>query len=371
MTQSTAKAASRILGLDVLRGLAVVLMMQQHLGVWLWVGPNRAQGETPMDYPLLLALNALGGGAAPMFIILAGIGCSLLGTRRTVGVDRTLVLRGFALMGFGYLLNILTPSWFSWRSWYVLHLMGLGMLLTPALRRLSSRSLLILATVVVALGPTLQTLLDTPTYMSNTRMAGWAGGGAGSEVLAGGHLRLAAVEGQFPIFPWLALFLGGLVAGRWVVAQRLRALLLCGGILAATGGVMLGLYALRVPFATAYQRVFGFNIPFFPCTVSTLLVVAGLVLLAITALFALERRRPFSSGNVMVCLGRASLTLLLVHVWLFREIRPWGLWKNLAPGEVAMVMVGIIAAATLGAWWWKRIGFRFGAEWLVRVIGSR
>src|SRR5690606_2353965 len=122
----------RLLGLDALRGIAVFLMIEQHLGVWLWRGPN--PGESMTDYPGLLVFNALGGGAAPAFVTLAGIGASLLISKRETP-DVTLILRGIVVVAFGYLLSALTPSWFTWQSWFVLHLMGFGMLVTPLLRR--------------------------------------------------------------------------------------------------------------------------------------------------------------------------------------------------------------------------------------------
>ncbi len=356
------------MGLDALRGLAVVLMIQQHLGIWLWVGPT--PGTTTFDYPVLLALNGLGGGAAPMFVVLAGVGCAMMLARRSGGVDRVLLLRGLTLIGFGYLLSAMTPSWFSWRSWYVLHLMGLGMCVVPLLRRMSNSALLALALALVALAPVFQALLGTPTYMHNARMAGWAGPVGTSELLSGGHLRLATVEGQFPIFPWMCLFVVGFVAGRWVVDKRFSALIRLGVVSAATGGLMVGMYFAGFDFATNLQRVFGFNIPFFPSTTSTILVVGGLVVAAIGAILEWEKRHPLGSGHLMVCLGRSSLTLLLVHVWLFREVRPFGLWKAFSPGDVAWMLTVVLVVVTLLSRQWKRIDYRYGAEWLLRVVGG-
>jgi len=369
--KSTGTSASRILGLDALRGLAVLLMMQQHLGVWFWVGPDKAAGETNFHYPVLLAFNALGGGAAPMFIILAGAGCALLMARRSGSVDRMLVLRGLTLMAFGYLLNLLTPSWFSWRSWYVLHLMGLGMCLVPFLRRLSNRTLLGVALAIIVAAPLLQSWLETPKYMSNARMAGWVDGRPGTAILPGGALRLAAVEGQFSVFPWMALFVSGFVAGRWVLKQEFSRIIALGAISVAVGGLMLGLYFGKVGFARDLQRVFGFNIPFFPSTTSTILVIGGLVMLSIGAIFAFEKRRPLGSGHIMVCLGRASLTLLLLHVWVFRELRPGGLWKTLEPTDVALVMIPVILVFALLAQQWRKVDYRYGAEWLLRIAGGK
>jgi hypothetical protein len=45
-------------------------------------------------------------------------------------------------MGFGYLLNWLTPSWFSLGTWFVLHMMGLAIATAPLWRRLGERALL-------------------------------------------------------------------------------------------------------------------------------------------------------------------------------------------------------------------------------------
>ena len=54
-------AKPRLLGLDALRGVAVFLMIEQHLGVWLWRGPGPGESMAK-DYLGLLIFNALGGG---------------------------------------------------------------------------------------------------------------------------------------------------------------------------------------------------------------------------------------------------------------------------------------------------------------------
>ena len=33
-------------------------------------------------------------------------------------------------------------------------------------------------------------------------------------------LRLALVEGQFPVLPWLGVFFAGMVVGRWLLAEE-------------------------------------------------------------------------------------------------------------------------------------------------------
>src|SRR5688572_27488468 len=119
----------RLHSLDALRGLAVFLMIEQHVGIWVWHGP--ARGETVWDHPILLGFNALGGGAAPLFVTLAGLGSALFVATDRPRTDITLVRRGLVLMLFGLALNFMSPSWFSWGSWFVLHMMGFAMALGP------------------------------------------------------------------------------------------------------------------------------------------------------------------------------------------------------------------------------------------------
>ena len=80
MSNDSSIRSQRNLGMDALRGLAVLLMIEQHVGIWLWKGA--LPGESSWDYPFLLAFNALGGGAAPLFIALAGMGSSIFVYRR-------------------------------------------------------------------------------------------------------------------------------------------------------------------------------------------------------------------------------------------------------------------------------------------------
>jgi uncharacterized membrane protein len=361
---SETKAKQRMLGLDALRGIAVLLMIEQHLGVWLWVGPGK--GETMTDYPGLLAFNALGGGAAPAFVTLAGIGSSLLVSKRA-SPDRSLILRGLVVMGFGYLLSFLTPSWFDWRnSWFVLHLMGFGMLTTPLWRRLPSSALLGVALLVLAATGPMQAWLDVPLELNNEYMAGRAP----SSPQQWTALRLAVAEAQFPIFPWFSFYLAGLVCGRWVSEDKLDSIatLACGVLgLGLCGLILRGL--IIVPKSSVLGRSVALNVPFFPASPTLVALLLAIVLTGIWAVMALERRRSMSDHNPLVTLGRASLTLLLVHVWLFREAtRPIGVWQALDLISSTAVLIGFILVAIVATRLWQKLDYRFGAEWLLRKL---
>ncbi|MEZ4453936.1 MAG: DUF418 domain-containing transporter [Nannocystaceae bacterium] len=360
----SAPASDRLLALDALRGVAVFLMMEQHMGVWLWSGANHGGAPTA-----LVAFNALGGAAAPLFVTLAGVGTSL-SLRRPGRGDALLIRRGLTILAFGYLLSWATPSWFTLRSWFVLHMMGAAMALAPIWRRLGERALLALAALVLAVTPALQHWLDTPS-LSNDRMALKPP----FDHLAGGHLRVALVEGQFPVFPWLTMFLVGVVVGRWLAAgevakvRRLALIVLSLG----TGLALLGgaLPELGVPRTPLLQRIVGVPLGFFPATVAILALLQGVVLWLVTLAAAIEARSPLRADGPLVCLGRVSLTLLLVHVVVFRELsRDVGLWRGLdAPATLAVIGLWTILCAVI-ARVWRRSGYRFGAEWLLRTIAG-
>ncbi len=351
----------RLHSLDALRGLAVFLMIEQHVGIWMWRGP--APGETLWDHPFLVVFNALGGGAAPLFVSLAGVGSALFVAGNRPRTDITLVRRGIVLMLFGVALNFMSPSWFSWGSWFVLHMMGFAMALGPIWRRLPSWGLLACCGAVLVATVLVRLWLDTPIPLTNQRMRDTS--------LPGGALRLALAESQFPILPWLTFYLAGFVAGRWLHVRRYGRVALLGlafFVLGGTGHLLLRAGVLRGAFA---HRAFEMHLGFFPASVAIVGLLLGGALVVIAGVSALERNRPLRSNNPMVTLGRISLTLLMIHVPLFRDIsRPLGLWRGLDAELALAVVFGFFALALLAAVAWKRIDYRYGAEWLLRRIAG-
>jgi len=385
----------RLLSLDALRGVAVILMMEQHMGVWLWHLEDPARGALEQA-PAYMAINGLGGLAAPTFITLAGAGTSLLVASRSAAgpanIDVTLLRRGLVLMGFGYLLNFLTPSWFSAGSWFVLHMMGFAIATAPLWRRLASPVLLALEPAILALTVAAQTWLATPPFLDNSRMR--------DTELPGGALRLALAEGQFPVLPWLGVFLTGMVVGRWLLAEQharvaalARALLLGGLALVGLDWAAGEVPALAFLHTDPWSRVVTVRTSFYPAGPGIVLLLQSGVLLMLAAALHIERSRepdppsprepdPPSAGEPgrpgapgrlewFVSLGRASLTLLLVHVVVFREIsRPLGAWQAFGRGTALAIIVAWLALSAVLTHAWRRVGYRFGAEWLLRRLGG-
>lgn len=349
----------RLFALDALRGIAVFLMIEQHTGIWLWQGPGPGQSQS--DFPLLVGFNALGGMAAPLFVSLAGMGSALFVSAGRPGTDLTLVRRGLVLMLFGLALNLMTPSWFSWGSWFVLHMMGFAMALAPVWRRLSNRGLLVACGVVLVATVAVQLWLPTPIPLHNPRMR--------DTTMPGGVLRLALAEGQFPILPWLCFYLAGFVAGRWVKDGHAGRVAVLGLGFAALGG---GGYLLRSAVAHPWvRRAFELHLGFYPASVAIVGLLLGGALLLIALVAWAETRRSITERHPLVTLGRASLTLLMVHVVLFRELsRPIGWWRNLSADLALTVIFTFVALSVVGSWLWQRVGYRYGAEWLLRKLAG-
>jgi uncharacterized membrane protein len=350
----------RLLALDALRGIAVFLMIEQHVGIWLWQGPGRGQSQG--DFPLLVGFNALGGMAAPLFVTLAGMGSALMVATGRAGTDATLVRRGLVLMLFGVALNFLTPSWFSWGSWFVLHMMGFAMALAPVWRRLPNRALLVACALVLAATVAAQIWLRTPIPLHNDRMEDTS--------LPGGPLRLALAEGQFPILPWLCFYLAGFVAGRWVHAGYVGRVAVLGLGFAAVAGV--GRLLLVVGVRPAWVvRGFELHLGFYPASVAIVGLLLGGALVLIAGVAWLETRRPIAEHSPLVTLGRASLTLLMLHVVLFRELsRPIDWWRNLPANTTLAVIFAFVLLAAVATRLWQRVGYRGGAEWLLRKLAG-
>lgn len=379
----------RLWALDALRGIAVVLMIQQHLGMWF----TRLQDLRGGVGRLLVLLNLTGGLAAPLFVVLAGFGVALdARAREHSGQTRgaaELALRGAALFAVGAALNLLTPKWFSPVSFYVLHLLGVWLCLAPGARRLPDAALASVALLLLALGPLAQTALDTPLALTNAQM-----NAANSFE---GALLLACFEGHFPLVPWLFFALTGFgVARRALNDEPRRALgiaccVLLGGALVRALSLVPALSARSARSmggdAAAFgeqgvrvlRRVWAFS--FYPATTSFVLLLTGLAcLLALAALLlgraprADEERpsdRPRFGFVHLVHLGRTSLTWMVVHVVLFRQyLAPDDARHRLTPTVTLAVIGASLVLFALLARLWSRWDYKFSLEWSVRRIGS-
>ena len=129
--------------------------------------------------------------------------------------------------------------------------------------------------------------------------------------------------------------------------------------------------ALAFARAEPWRRLFGLPLGFFPATAAIVVLLQSVVLWLIVIATWIESRAPWEARSWIVALGRISLTLLLVHVVVFRELtRPVGLWQAL-DAEAALAVIGLwtILCAVIARAWQKH-GYRYGAEWLLRRVAG-
>lgn len=333
-------------------------MVQQHLGIWM-VNPYL---YAPPFRAAFVIINMTGGLAAPLFVTLAGVSAEL-GASRNTSFPKML-FRGVILILLGFLLNLMTPSWFSPGSFYVLHLLGVWLLLVPLVLRMSKRVLLMLGLGLLAGGIIGQSWLETPPSLNNEMMRDMS--------KAGGALRLALWEGHFPLFPWLALAVGGAWAGRAIKAGRAGLLLVCAGVCLGVALVLrcLVLVAPTIARELPFRAACRLGPTFYPLTTVYALSLFSLCLAVLAAFLWFERRGLITSKSWLTPLGQTSLSLLVFHVVFFREgLLALGLRKTIDPVLAIAVIITFLAAWIYLARRWRRIGYRFGLEWLVRRAG--
>ncbi len=334
-------------------------MMEQNIGIWLWRpdGPMRFS-----DHPLLFSLNGIGGFAGPLFITLAGISAALF-VRQKTDVDRTLMLRGVGIMFFGYAMNLLTPGFFCPGSWFTLHMIGFAILLTPVFRRLRNTHILLAAVIITLTTGLLHHYLNTPMKLSSFHMS--------SLKHPGGVLRLMLVEGHYPVFPWLAFFLGGFLAGRLFIEDQQRRMLQIAFVSLILSGILLipAILPDSLPNQRPWSLFLRLNLGSFPTPPLFVLLFYPLVIFTFLLCRTIAQRTQMKRHHFLVSLGRMSLTLQIVHVVLFYEVFQRLRWfRSFSTVETLSILAGVLALTAFLSTVWRKYDFRFGCEWILRRI---
>jgi len=353
---------SRINQLDIVRGFAVILMVQQHLISWLWEIRWVSYSITFPEYPVMLSMNFLGNLAAPLFLILAGTGVVLLSEKPVLGKYEFLK-RGLFIIVSGYLLNILSPHWFSPGSWYILHTIGIGIILAPFFIRLRILYLLFLSLSVIAAAPLIMTFLNTPLNMGNNFM--------NDITRTGGIIRLAAAEGHFPLFPWTGFFITGIICGKWIKKERFLNILMLSGFSLAAGIFLAFCYKYGFFFATGgiFFRFFVFTPFIYPPHISFILMLLAISLLILLLLYKIISHRDFLPFRLFNAVGRLSLTWFFIHIILFNEIfRAAGIHGNLTAVETIITSTLFMIIMLFLSLKWQKYNYFMSLEWVMRKV---
>lgn len=351
---------SRIHQLDALRGFAVILMVQQHLVSWLWEKNWVSYSITFPEYPVMLTLNFFGNFAAPLFLLLSGTGAFLLSEKSEIKKIEFLK-RGLFIISSGYLLNILSPHWFGPLSWYILHTIGIGIILAPFFIKLRILYLLVLSISVFASAPLMQTFQNIPLNIGNNFMNDTA--------RAGGVIRLAIWEGHFPLLPWLGFFIIGIVCGKCIRKERLINIFML-SLLSFVVGISLALcYKYGFFFATGgtFFRFFVFTPFIYPPHISFILMLLAISLLILLLLYKIISHRDFIPFRLFNAVGRLSLTWFFIHIILFNEIfRAAGIHGNLTAVETIITGALFMIIMLFLSLKWQKNNYFMSLEWVMR-----
>lgn len=301
----------RVAGFDLARALAVFGMVIVNFKVAM----NADTGN-----PFLLGFAALfEGRASALFVILAGIGITLITRKAKASQDDGLILQSrFSLVKRGLLLVVIglifTPLWEA----DILHFYGFYFLMAAALFRLNDKKLLFSALIVVLVFPVLMAFFDYERnwiWASLTYQDFWS---------VDGMIRHIVFNGFHPIFPWSAFLIFGMWLGRQDLASKLvRNRLLIGSAVMLLA-IECSFYVINLLLGdgkaldmTAEEVDFLFSTSIIP-PLPQYMISAGssAVIVIIGCLYLSER---FAESRMLKWLhqtGKLALTLYIAHVVL-------------------------------------------------------
>lgn len=350
-------SGSRVVAVDLARGIALAGMMLAHLG------PAQL-GATPPVNEIISS-----GRAAPLFALLAGVSMSLVQRRdpRGVGSVRATCVRGLLLVLLGLSLG-------SLRDGPVLIILVVyGLLITAALplRVLATRTLVLLTIAWTALAPVGLLALRIHHDPVLVEQPSW------SDVQDPWRLvGTVVLWGGYPAVIWMAYVLAGLVIGRLDLTDLMTAVRLSGA----------GLVLAAVPLCLAWWHVRDWPLLFAhdsypsdpvgwtelwavgPHTSMPLNLISatGSAALVLGVSAVVVRSAGARRAVASVCAaGAMTLTLYTVHVlWTWRlrldaEVPALGSW-----GGWALQVVVLFGAA----WAWRRVLGRGPLEQIVRWV---
>jgi uncharacterized membrane protein len=355
--------SKRLAFIDLLRGWAVIVMIETHV-------TNATIIPALRDEGLFDIVNFINGLVAPSFLFASGMAYAVT-TRRKIDSYLTFgapLFRQFGRLLFvlliGYSLHLprfnlyritheVEPrEWLVFFQSDVLQCIAVSLLALQVLllilrteRRLY-RTAAGIAVAIVALTPVMRdydflTVLPAPI----------------AAYLNGSHHSL------FPLFPWMAFLFAGAVAGYLFAEGRSRAgengaeayaglafkrFLLAGAVCC---GVCVPLLALG-PFISAYA--------YWPSSPSFVLLRIGIVLLLCGAMYWYEQKKGVSAASPVTLIGRESLLVYSVHLLLIYgkfagfNFRNW-INHTSGYGAIALWTIALILLMLVLAWVWERI----------------
>lgn len=356
----------RLNGLDLARSLAILGMIVVHFILVMTPTP-------PADsrHWVKWLTEVLDGRPAALFMVLTGVGTALRWKKADAAgslaeESQNLLRRGAGLFGTGLLL-------FTVWTGDILRVYGVMLALSPWLCRLRGRGLAVTAGVFVLGFIGLMTWLD---YGKNWV---WATMTYNHRWTLEGQLRNLFYDGFRAVFPWGALFCGGLWLGRTDLAQPTQgARLFWRGLVGLAATVVVS--KLAVWGATSGSRPLTlddaqtmFGIVSMPPLPMFLLTGASFSAAAIGAgLLAMGRWPQSRLLQALAATGRMSFTLYLGHIVVgLGGVIVLELHSTQSPAAGVVTGLAFFAAAACFCRWWLSRRKHGPLESLLRRVDVR
>jgi uncharacterized protein len=365
-SQSTTTKSHRIEGLDVSRSLAILGMIVVHFMLVM------TDGMPPERWSDFL-LNLLDGRAAATFVILAGMGVTLMArkakdpgeTPSQQTIAAILRRRGLLLLAVGFL-NLAI-----WEG-DILRVYGVSLLIVPWLIWRKSRTVLLTAMGFVLAFGVLFVVFD---YGQNWNWTAMKYHGLWT---ASGLLRNLFYDGFRSVFPWTGLLLLGVCLGRadWSKANVPRKAVLWGIVLlvssAACSKFLLSWFSVHSrPGFSQEDTAACFGLQSMPPLPLFLLNATGFALLLIGTSSLIARRWNDRWGvRALSATGRLALTWYVAHILLgLGGIVLLG-WTRVSHLRALITALVFFSAAVVVSLWWNRRFSNGPLEFFLRRVGQ-
>lgn len=299
----------RINGLDFARAWAMFGMLIINFSVI-----TNAEGNGP---PWLIHFTSLfQGRAAALFVVLAGIGISLMSRGTAADGDLTqikssrIIIWKRSLFLFVLGLSLYVLEW----TGDILHYYGVYLLLASALLTVKNKWMIGLAIIILIAAQSLQVLFNVFQGWSDTApfinyVDFWT---------AEGFIRNLLFNGYHPIFPWICFFLIGMVIGRLNLHDRtIRNRLLGLGLIMTISIEVISRVLIKWfnPIIGAEASAFLFNTgPILPNVLYMLSATGSAIIVLILCLYIAEKYEKGWFVTMIVRTGELTLTHYVSHV---------------------------------------------------------
>jgi len=351
----------------VARALAILGMVIVHFMLVM------TDGQPPERWSDFL-LNLLDGRAAATFVILAGMGMTLLARKAndsTGAASHKLMAsilrrRGLLLLALGHL-NLTI-----WQG-DILRVYGVSLLVVPWLIWRRSRTVLLTAAGFVLVFCVLFVVVD---YSRNWDWNTMKYHGLWTPT---GLLRNLFYDGFRSVFPWTGLLLGGVWLGRldWSTAKVPRKAALWGIVLLISSAA-LSRFTLRW-FSLHPQANFGqedvaacFGLRSMPPLPLFLLSATGFALLLIGTTTSMARRwNDWWALRALSATGRLAFTWYVTHILIgLGGIIVLG-WTGTSHLRALLTALGFFSIAVVLSFWWNQRFAHGPMEFILRRIGQK